>query len=1483
MFVLCETYPSGTPGRSSNFSEKNAKAELNASIKNLISKIKVRWQSGRNSSGELNIEDAIQAALQTSVMDVLLLDPLTFGFKLAENSTGRAKLSSRKESMNQVQSPLSKGSVLVHDMASVEVLVRNNTKEMIRMSLSITCRDVAGENCIEGKKATVLWSVAPLTEFTPFQLFILCLKTVWKLNKDVLLLDPLTFGFKLAENSTGRAKLSSRKESMNQVQSPLSKGSVLAHDMTSVEVLIRNNTKEMIRMSLSITCRDVAGENCIEGKKATVLWSVHLFTCYKPTDRGDGGKSLKNCMYYSEMSAEERNEKITSAISYCKVANFEYIDEVEAAAEEEARKASTENKTTTNKSDRASYWEELLKDIYEVQKVEEFNAMGKGNRSRKQMVSVEDEDLTGLEDVSSEGEENNYEAELTDEEIAASGILTGRRPYRKKIRFGVGEFDWAEFTPRLKQKTCEEIKEYGTLFLTHIAEDITDSPTFSDGVPKEGRRIEDVKAASEKPGTPLFPDDIASRFPGLKSGRFWKEHHDLLLLRSVLKHGYGRWQAIVDDKDLKVQEVICHELNLPVVTLPMPGASQSQDGANVVSAETPMNETKATVVGNDLAVDAANRAPDAANRSQLFQDSSSLYHYREMQRKQVEFIKKKVLFREKLLNTEYQKEVFGDTKANETPIEEPETEAKVLDIPSPCSMDIDSQTSNQLPQVINGVPKGLRIEDVLGRIAVSLLIRDKVKAASEKPGTPFFPDDLVSRFPGLKSGRFWKEHYDLLLLRVVLKHGRRDSSAVALVPSSGTVNFTKQSKEDFVELFNWDKRGFPPCGLLNCGNSCFANVALQCLVYTRPLVAYLLEKGHRKECRRNDWCFLCEVQTHVERSSESQHPFSSINILSQLPNIGGDIGYGKQEDAHEFMRFAIDIMQSVCLDEFGGEKALHPSTQETTLIQHIFGGHLQSQDVCNEYVMAWKRLTVRRVPNILTIALKRFQSGRFGKLNKRVTFLKTLDLSPYMSEVGDGNDVHKLYAVVVHVDMLNASFFGHYICYTKDFCGKWYRIDDCKVMRVDLEEVLSQGAYMLLYSRPIESLTKGKQQIVQEGKPHAKQSVEFLTKAESINGICTSGSLSSDSDSQEKVSTCEKERTNSADVREDIEMVDSESSSSVPQDIEVHGNGYSHAIEETTSPVVHANRLVSAVGSSLSEMVKPEAYSQNSESDFPHSAVDENTAERSSAERLTKSSSESAQPIHNGVCEEGKISHDAPVGNLSSGELLDQISPVDCNGEQAKMETGKGLPSSSSTKDATGKLARRNSSEGKLKPLFPPGFLRKHSGNNSPKRGGKAKAPSKLAECASSYNPNKVIFVDLQNLIFLIKMVRGEKMWESLILSAVVLCLLLLRNELGIAWTRTLWCSVDLVILITAMEILVLLLFLMRALAILVGMTNNWQGKPRATRRSSIRVKLHPKRSEQILKDRWKVTCNLSEDDSTTQILFEASTLSMDLHLRLKS
>ncbi|XP_022981141.1 CHD3-type chromatin-remodeling factor PICKLE [Cucurbita maxima] len=470
-----------------------------------------------------------------------------------------------------------------------------------------------------------------------------------------------------------------------------------------------------------------------------------------------------------------------------KVANFEYIDEVEAAAEEAAKRASMESKPVASNLERASYWEELLKDKYEVHKVEEFNALGKGKRSRKQMVSVEEDDLAGLEDVSSEGEDDNYEADLTDGEANSTGIPSVKKPYRRKsrvdsteplplmegegrafrvlgfnqnqraafvqilMRFGVGDFDWKEFNSRMKQKTYEEIKEYGTLFLSHIAEDITDSPNFSDGVPKEGLRIQDVliriavillirdkaKFVPENPSAPLFTDDILSRYPGLKGGKHWKEEHDRLLLLAVLKHGYGRWQAIIDDKDLKIQEVICLELNLPVINLPVPGQTGSlvQNGGNTSNTEATGSESreKENGGGNDAASDVQGGGTDTANQSQLYQDSSIYYHFRDMQRRQVEFVKKRVLLLEKGLNAEYQKEYFGDTKANEMTSEDIENESKVSNVPGPSSMETDTQKKDQLPQVepISSEETSTACDDNSDRLELSRLYNEMCKVLDE--------------------------------------------------------------------------------------------------------------------------------------------------------------------------------------------------------------------------------------------------------------------------------------------------------------------------------------------------------------------------------------------------------------------------------------------------------------------------------------------------------------------------------------------------------------------------------------------------------------------------------------------------------------------------------------------------------------------------------------------------------------------------------
>lgn len=60
----------------------------------------------------------------------------------------------------------------------------------------------------------------------------------------------------------------------------------------------------------------------------------------------------------------------------------------------------------------------------------------------------------------------------------------------------------------------------------------------------------------------------------------------------------------------------------------------------------------------------------------------------------------------------------------------------------------------------------------------------------------------------------------------------------------------------------------PPVGLVNLGNNCYANAALQCLLACQPLRAYLESGFHSGTCNRPsraEWCLLCELQVLMWR------------------------------------------------------------------------------------------------------------------------------------------------------------------------------------------------------------------------------------------------------------------------------------------------------------------------------------------------------------------------------------------------------------------------------------------------------------------------------------------------------------------------------------------------------------------------------------------------------------------------------------------
>ena len=139
-------------------------------------------------------------------------------------------------------------------------------------------------------------------------------------------------------------------------------------------------------------------------------------------------------------------------------------------------------------------------------------------------------------------------------------------------------------------------------------------------------------------------------------------------------------------------------------------------------------------------------------------------------------------------------------------------------------------------------------------------------------------------------------------------------------------------------------------GFNNSGNTCFLNSALQCLLYTPPLVRVLIP--HSKDTcmstsrlypflssrlnpvRRDQEQFLhgVRVETDDDRHSEKihfhhpiPHPYKNAAYvaviwfprceLTQSPRvvIAKHMRRGRQEDSHEFLRYAIDALQKSCL------------------------------------------------------------------------------------------------------------------------------------------------------------------------------------------------------------------------------------------------------------------------------------------------------------------------------------------------------------------------------------------------------------------------------------------------------------------------------------------------------------------------------------------------------------------------------------------
>lgn len=232
----------------------------------------------------------------------------------------------------------------------------------------------------------------------------------------------------------------------------------------------------------------------------------------------------------------------------------------------------------------------------------------------------------------------------------------------------------------------------------------------------------------------------------------------------------------------------------------------------------------------------------------------------------------------------------------------------------------------------------------------------------------------------------------------IVKKKRKPTQTPPPIPKMEVMSYTK---EYLPLLTTTQSSSSSPVGIVNCGNSCYANACFQALLSTPPFVEYLSQGMHSKKgcmCPKSgkDWCLTCELEQLIQAlnaiedqttnndkkdeeggneedisPSSSYRNYNSIKqeinlrpLLVHLRKLGGRMTYGRQEDAHELLIKCLEIMSEIELACSGGKNKFKDEEEDgddnfdnkgskggnyalnTTLVHNIFGGYLASQVQC---------------------------------------------------------------------------------------------------------------------------------------------------------------------------------------------------------------------------------------------------------------------------------------------------------------------------------------------------------------------------------------------------------------------------------------------------------------------------------------------------------------------------------------------------------
>ncbi|CAH1171281.1 unnamed protein product [Phaedon cochleariae] len=302
-------------------------------------------------------------------------------------------------------------------------------------------------------------------------------------------------------------------------------------------------------------------------------------------------------------------------------------------------------------------------------------------------------------------------------------------------------------------------------------------------------------------------------------------------------------------------------------------------------------------------------------------------------------------------------------------------------------------------------------------------------------------------------------------------------------------------------------------GMVNMGNTCYLNSTLQALFHVPALVNWLMsDKEHTAVCQDSGGlCIICAMRKTLQDSQQrNANSIRPLLIYNKLRLVCRNLIPGRQEDAHEFLRYLVEAMEKAYLSRFKNHSEFDSKIKETTPLNQILGGYLRSavrclecghvsttfqhfQDLlldirkaqtldealevyfsrekldddsyhceaCQKKVPATKQFFLERTPMVLCIQLKRF-SVTNNKITKHLSFRQRLDLGKYARQRSAGSSlVYRLAALVTHMGPTVGC--GHYTAVAQSPAGNYYQFDDSMVRPISHQAVFNTNAYIMLY------------------------------------------------------------------------------------------------------------------------------------------------------------------------------------------------------------------------------------------------------------------------------------------------------------------------------------------------------------------------------------------------------------------------------------